>query len=205
MSRREDYGRRSYKRSRSPDERERSPREDKRRRPYDDDRLREREYSPRATRSSANGTAERRDDRRDRDSRRDGKFHSNAPFITGDSRRYGNRDRERERYEKDRYERRSPEPEKARADRKRISTKAAPPSDEGAITPSKAKPISISDLLEEEEDPPLTQLMGFSKFSSTKGKKHEDYGTYEVRKKRNYRQYMNRIGGFNRPLDSVGA
>jgi len=72
------------------------------------------------------------------------------------------------------------------------------------MTPSKSKGISISELLEE-EDPPLTQLMGFSKFSSTKGRKHQDYGGYEVRRKQKYRQYMNRIGGFNRPLDAAGA
>jgi U4/U6.U5 tri-snRNP-associated protein 3 len=44
-------------------------------------------------------------------------------------------------------------------------------------------------------------LMGFSRFSSTKGKKHVDYGGVETHKTRKYRQYMNRPGGFNRPLD----
>ena len=75
MNRRgQDYGRRSHKRSRSPDDRE-TPREDKRRRPYEDEKVRERSYSPRTTRATTNGRderSERREERRDRDSRRDG-------------------------------------------------------------------------------------------------------------------------------------
>jgi len=54
-----------------------------------------------------------------------------------------------------------------------------------------------------EEDPPLSKLMGFSRFHSTKGKKHEDFGAVDLIKKRTYRQYMNRPGGFNRPLDGA--
>jgi translation initiation factor IF-3 len=53
----------------------------------------------------------------------------------------------------------------------------------------------------DEDDPPISKVLGFSRFSSTKGKKHEDYGgIQQTVKKRKYRQYMNRPGGFNRPL-----
>lgn len=51
----------------------------------------------------------------------------------------------------------------------------------------------------------MAKLMGFSGFSSTKGKKVEgnDVGEVHVILKRKYRQYMNRKGGFNRPLDFI--
>lgn len=51
----------------------------------------------------------------------------------------------------------------------------------------------------------MAKLMGFSGFSSTKGKKVDgnDVGEVHVILKRKYRQYMNRKGGFNRPLDFV--
>lgn len=63
-------------------------------------------------------------------------------------------------------------------------------------------------------------MFGFSNFDTTKvnfidvlakmflkGKSHEDTTEEAVRKnsqsKRKYRQYMNRRGGFNRPLDKM--
>jgi U4/U6.U5 tri-snRNP-associated protein 3 len=54
----------------------------------------------------------------------------------------------------------------------------------------------------------MMAMMGFpTGFDSTKGKKVEgnDVGTSGARvaAKRNYRQYMNRRGGFNRPLDKI--
>lgn len=51
----------------------------------------------------------------------------------------------------------------------------------------------------------MKQIMGFGDFSSTKGKKvhGNDVGEVHVILKRKYRQYMNRKGGFNRPLDFV--
>ena len=78
---------------------------------------------------------------------------------------------------------------------------AKQPSSTPIQTPSKPTPITAAALLEEEDDPPISKLMGFSRFSTTKGKKHEDYGAVDLIKKRTYRQYMNRPGGFNRPLD----
>lgn len=51
----------------------------------------------------------------------------------------------------------------------------------------------------------MMKLMGFCSFDTTKGKKVEgnDVGAVHVILKRKYRQYMNRKGGFNRPLDFV--
>lgn len=61
----------------------------------------------------------------------------------------------------------------------------------------------------DEDDEPLDDdeaamraMMGFSGFGTTKGKKvpGNDVGGVRKEKKTEYRQYMNRQGGFNRPL-----
>ena len=57
----------------------------------------------------------------------------------------------------------------------------------------------------EDEDPELAmmrKMMGFAGFRSTKNTKVPGNNVYAVRKekKTEYRQYMNRVGGFNRPL-----
>lgn len=49
-------------------------------------------------------------------------------------------------------------------------------------------------------------MMGFGGFDSTQGKHVHGNGgmvIQEKKKKRQYRQYMNRKGGFNRQLDNV--
>lgn len=56
-----------------------------------------------------------------------------------------------------------------------------------------------------EVDPELDAMqamMGFGGFGSTKGKKiaGNDVGAVRKEKRTEYRQYMNRQGGFNRPL-----
>jgi len=58
---------------------------------------------------------------------------------------------------------------------------------------------------DEDEDPDealMRKMMGFSGFKSTKNTKVPGNQIYAVRKekKTEYRQYMNRVGGFNRPL-----
>lgn len=59
-------------------------------------------------------------------------------------------------------------------------------------------------LNQDEED--MMKMMGFANFDSTKGK-HVDgscnMSMTSVKKANKYRQYMNRRGGFNRPLDYV--
>ncbi|XP_078667731.1 uncharacterized protein LOC144909565 [Branchiostoma floridae x Branchiostoma belcheri] len=58
-----------------------------------------------------------------------------------------------------------------------------------------------------EDEIEMMKMMGFCDFDSTKGKKKNDVqtkaGAANILQKRRYRQYMNRRGGFNRPLDSI--
>ena len=51
----------------------------------------------------------------------------------------------------------------------------------------------------------MQAMMGFGSFGTTKGKKvvGNNVGAVRKEKKTEYRQYMNRVGGFNRPLDSL--
>ncbi|KAI1438797.1 hypothetical protein GGR50DRAFT_301865 [Xylaria sp. CBS 124048] len=66
------------------------------------------------------------------------------------------------------------------------------------------------DAMDEDDDPvaeddemsAMQAMMGFGGFASTKGQKvpgNNSGGVYKA-KKTEYRQYMNRVGGFNRPL-----
>jgi len=57
-----------------------------------------------------------------------------------------------------------------------------------------------------EEEIEMMKIMGFGGFSTTKGKKTDgsvNAHAINVSQKRKYRQYMNRKGGFNRPLDFI--
>ena len=58
-------------------------------------------------------------------------------------------------------------------------------------------------LIQEEQD--MMKIMGFTGFNTTKNKKvaNNDNSAVHMTSKRKYRQYMNRKGGFNRPLDAV--
>ena len=53
----------------------------------------------------------------------------------------------------------------------------------------------------------MKQVLGFTSFASSKGQTHADQAAEGVYKgknnRRRYRQYMNRKGGFNRPLDKL--
>ena len=57
-----------------------------------------------------------------------------------------------------------------------------------------------------QEEIEMLKIMGFAGFDTTKGK-HVDgscnASAVNIQQKRKYRQYMNRKGGFNRPLDPV--
>ncbi|XP_043094073.1 U4/U6.U5 small nuclear ribonucleoprotein 27 kDa protein isoform X3 [Puntigrus tetrazona] len=73
--------------------------------------------------------------------------------------------------------------------------------------PAKVHQISAEDMQgKTEEEIEMMKQMGFGSFDSTKGKKKEGSdAAFEVNvsQKRKYRQYMNRKGGFNRPLDFI--
>eukprot|EP00105_Crassostrea_gigas_P029033 XP_011450848.1 PREDICTED: U4/U6.U5 small nuclear ribonucleoprotein 27 kDa protein [Crassostrea gigas] len=61
----------------------------------------------------------------------------------------------------------------------------------------------LKGLPQDEAD--MMKIMGFGNFDSSKGKKVKGNDIYvaNIPKKRRYRQYMNRRGGFNRPLDFI--
>jgi len=56
-----------------------------------------------------------------------------------------------------------------------------------------------------EDEAAMMALMGFGGFDSTKGKPvvGNETGIVDIKKQRTWRQYMNRRGGFNRPLDKI--
>lgn len=65
--------------------------------------------------------------------------------------------------------------------------------------------IEADDDIVVEEDDAMAQMqamMGFGGFGTTKQKKvlGNDISAVRKEKKTEYRQYMNRVGGFNRPL-----
>ena len=68
---------------------------------------------------------------------------------------------------------------------------------------------TLDDVTSMEPDEAIAALMGIQQFGSTKGKKVLDNhvgpakGATSSKKERKYRQYMNRKGGFNRPLDKI--
>jgi len=57
----------------------------------------------------------------------------------------------------------------------------------------------------DDEEARMMALMGFGGFDTTKSKPVEgnQRGAAKVNKQRTWRQYMNRRGGFNRPLDKI--
>ncbi|PSS00845.1 hypothetical protein BD289DRAFT_450185 [Coniella lustricola] len=67
-----------------------------------------------------------------------------------------------------------------------------------------AEPMDEDDDVEVEDDGmgDMAAMMGFGGFGTTKGKKiaGNNVGAVRKEKKTEYRQYMNRQGGFNRPL-----
>ena len=58
------------------------------------------------------------------------------------------------------------------------------------------------DIDEDDDTAAMQAMMGFGSFGTTKGKKvvGNNVGAVRKEKKSEYRQYMNRQGGFNRPL-----
>ncbi|KAM9857761.1 U4/U6.U5 small nuclear ribonucleoprotein 27 kDa protein [Aulostomus maculatus] len=122
------------------------------------------------------------------------------------------RDRDRERR---RSRSRSPHRRRSRSPRRHRSSSLSPGrqkdrrDDERKEAKEKTKPIQISaeDMQgKTEEEIEMMKQMGFSSFDSTKGRKMEGSSNahaVNVTMKRKYRQYMNRKGGFNRPLDFI--
>ncbi|XP_034548200.1 U4/U6.U5 small nuclear ribonucleoprotein 27 kDa protein [Notolabrus celidotus] len=117
------------------------------------------------------------------------------------------RDRDRERR---RSRSRSPHRRRSRSPpRRHRSSSLSPTRKDGKDGKDKSKPIQISaeDMQgKTEEEIEMMKLMGFSGFETTKGRKSDGSANahaVNVTMKRKYRQYMNRKGGFNRPLDFI--
>lgn len=117
-------------------------------------------------------------------------------------RRERDRDRERELRQRD-YRRRS----RSRSfDRDRCRDKSPLPSSSSSRRLHTKPVVTEADLEgKSPEEQEMMKTMGFCGFDSTKGKKVDgnNVGEVHVILKRKYRQYMNRKGGFNRPLDFV--
>lgn len=89
-----------------------------------------------------------------------------------------------------------------------ISTHSKDAAYPSSSTRSKAQCSKITEADLEGKSPEeidMLRTMGFCSFDTTKHKKVEgnNVGEVHVILKRKYRQYMNRKGGFNRPLDFV--
>ncbi|KAM3958659.1 U4/U6.U5 small nuclear ribonucleoprotein 27 kDa protein-like [Aphomia sociella] len=136
----------------------------------------------------------RREDRRERDRDRDRR-----------------RARTRSRSRSLERRRRSPDRRRSPSPRRRRSRSTSPgPTSSFVSKPRKTfseRPIVTPADLEGKspEEQEMLKVMGFCGFDTTKGKKVDDNvdGEVHVVLKRKYRQYMNRKGGFNRPLDFV--
>ncbi|XP_028314457.1 U4/U6.U5 small nuclear ribonucleoprotein 27 kDa protein [Gouania willdenowi] len=127
-------------------------------------------------------------------------------------RRRRERDRSRER-DRDRDRRRSrsrsPHRRRSRSPVRRHRSSSSSPTRQKDAKDKPAKPIQISAEDMEgktEEEIEMMKVMGFGAFDTTKGKKRDgsvNASATNVSMKRKYRQYMNRKGGFNRPLDFI--
>ncbi|XP_056131510.1 U4/U6.U5 small nuclear ribonucleoprotein 27 kDa protein [Lampris incognitus] len=127
------------------------------------------------------------------------------------------RERERSRSrDRDRRRSRSRSPHKRRSrspPRRHRSSSSSPVrqkdrrEDERKEVKEKSIQISEEDMQgKTEEEIEMMKLMGFSSFDTTKGRKTDgsvNAHAINVSQKRKYRQYMNRKGGFNRPLDFI--
>ncbi|KAL3311542.1 hypothetical protein Ciccas_009877 [Cichlidogyrus casuarinus] len=122
---------------------------------------------------------------RDRDRRRKRRSRSRSPReVEREERRHKNKKHERRKHHS-RSASRTPEPS-AKQQKTDISE-------------------AMAHLPENEMAQVMMHDMGFFGFGSTKGKKVEGNDIYaaKITKKRKYRQYMNRVGGFNRLLDPM--
>ncbi|KAG7280922.1 hypothetical protein CRUP_009209 [Coryphaenoides rupestris] len=102
-----------------------------------------------------------------------------------------------------------PHRRRSRSPPRRHRSSSDSPSRQKEAKEKTVKPIQISDedmQGKTEEEIEMMKTMGFGAFDTTKGKKTSgsvNAHATNVSQKRKYRQYMNRKGGFNRPLDFI--
>ncbi|XP_027487353.1 U4/U6.U5 small nuclear ribonucleoprotein 27 kDa protein isoform X1 [Corapipo altera] len=155
--------------------------------------------------------------------RRAGKQELTLPWAERRRSRSTSRDRDRRRRERsrsrDRDRRRSrsrsPHRRRSRSPRRHRSSSSSPvrpkerrDEEKKELKDSKKeRQITEEDLQgKTEEEIEMMKMMGFASFDTTKGKKVDGAANayaINVSQKRKYRQYMNRKGGFNRPLDFI--
>ncbi|KAF9651507.1 DUF1777-domain-containing protein [Thelephora ganbajun] len=166
---------------------------------YRDSRRRSRSRSPRR------GDHDRRSDRDRRDYRHDDRRDSDR--RDRDDRRKDDKRDDRDRRRDDLRDRDVP---------KNPGAKLSPGSKEESVPPV-PEPRVPSEGLENgqeegesmdavnQDDEAMMGMMGMASFGSTKGKHVEgnQEGSAKIKKVRTWRQYMNRRGGFNRPLDKI--
>ncbi|KAG8440879.1 hypothetical protein GDO86_006567 [Hymenochirus boettgeri] len=151
-----------------------------------------------------------------------GRSRSRSPERRRERRRSRSASRERERRrrersrsrERRRSRSRSPHRRRSRSPRRHRSSSLSPSrlkdrreDDKKESKETKGVQITAEDLEgKTDEEIEMMKLMGFGTFDTTKGKKVDgSVNAYaiNVSQKRKYRQYMNRKGGFNRPLDFI--
>ncbi|KAF7338408.1 SNRNP27 domain-containing protein [Mycena venus] len=143
----------------------------------------------------------RYDDRRDSDRRRRDEHHD----------RDRDQGRSRPRRDDERDTPRTRSPNASREPEKPLPERDAPRSDSGPSKRLNLDPDAPDDPNEEGEEMEMDDeagmmaMMGLNGFGTTKGKHIEgnQEGAVSVKKQRTWRQYMNRRGGFNRPLDKI--
>ncbi|OJJ43828.1 hypothetical protein ASPZODRAFT_876424 [Penicilliopsis zonata CBS 506.65] len=89
-----------------------------------------------------------------------------------------------------------------RDDRRDTRTRDGRPSNGAPSSPRPQDEMDVDENGDDDFEELMRKKMGFSRFRSTKNTKVPGNNIYGVRKekKTEYRQYMNRTGGFNRPL-----
>mmetsp|Transcript_39812 Transcript_39812/g.98084 ORF Transcript_39812/g.98084 Transcript_39812/m.98084 type:complete len:280 (-) Transcript_39812:127-966(-) len=129
-----------------------------------------------------------RDRDRDRDRDRERSRSRGAGREEEEEKEVRERDRERDR-DRDRDRNRDRERDR---ERRRRDDSEEEKDDEPQIDPA-------------DEEAAMIRMLGFNSFDSSKEKDHSDAAVEGIKKqtKRKYRQYMNRRGGFNRPLDAT--
>lgn len=139
----------------------------------------------------------------------------------GDRDHHRDRDREKRRKHRSRTRSRS----RSRSPHHRNSSKRSPSPRADYLTLGNVKPKQLNSIPIPEtqakaiildpaqlegkssEEIEMMKIMGFGGFDTSKGKHVEDGAAnahaVRIQQKRKYRQYMNRKGGFNKPLDPV--
>mmetsp|Transcript_104847 Transcript_104847/g.272826 ORF Transcript_104847/g.272826 Transcript_104847/m.272826 type:complete len:158 (+) Transcript_104847:76-549(+) len=140
------------------------------------------------------------DERRAKDKDKDKKKREEKKTKRSRSRSRGDKPKEKERRGKSRG--RSAERKPAAPEKKR-GRSASSSSGKSSEDEEEMKEFLLSTDMP--EDQMLVKMMGFSAFDSSKGRDHSTSDLSDVKRatKRQYRQYMNRRGGFNRPLDAA--